>query len=181
MQLPGIFCRYNSLFVWSKWWRTLSSFCSFAHFSRVDYAGTKTKKSPAGDGCSQKETYAALISLAKREFAIPVKDRSRAQKVAYIRLWRHSFEFKSPQSWWSRQAVFFFRRVKYQRRGSSVLLLERSLSIAKGQDQENWDIDLASIWGCEWEKSPRDLVEKPPQPEDERKIPKQSNTLTYSS
>lgn len=40
------------------------------------------------------ETYATLISLTKGEFAVPVKDRSRAQKAACIRFWRHSSKFK---------------------------------------------------------------------------------------
>ena len=35
--------------------------------------------------------------------------------------------------------------------------------------------------GCEWEESPRDLVQKPPQLGNERKVSKQSNNSPYSS
>ena len=40
------------------------------------------------------ETYSALISLTKEKMAVPVKDRSRAQKAACIRFWRHTSKFK---------------------------------------------------------------------------------------
>ena len=41
------------------------------------------------------ESYTGLISLMKGEFAVPVKDRSRAQKAACIRFCRHSSKFKA--------------------------------------------------------------------------------------
>ena len=53
------------------------------------------------------ETYSALISLKKGEFAVPVKDRSRAQKAACIRFSRHGSKFKVRKvDGWIRQALF---------------------------------------------------------------------------
>lgn len=55
------------------------------------------------------DTYAALISLTKGEFAVGAKDPSRAQKAACIHFWRHSSKFAKLMD----SASSFFERRKY--------------------------------------------------------------------
>ena len=69
------------------------------------------------------ETYSALISLKKGEFAVPAKDRSRAQRVACIRFSRHGSKFKVRKvDGWIRQALFFQEKEVLKKTERSALV-----------------------------------------------------------
>ena len=81
------------------------------------------------------DTYAALISLTKREFAVGAKDPSRAQKAACIHFWRHSSKFKVRKV--DGFDKFFFREKEVLKRILNyVALLKRSFNAPKERGQE---------------------------------------------